>query len=306
MSDGAPSTASAAFARIKAAQALTGLKMPEKAVLVALAIFANAKAEAWPAMATLAEATGMTDRTAQAAIAKLLAAGHISRVDRPRKTRTYAVHPGASPEAASGERASGERASGEAGSGEAASPEKHRNLPPKLTTISPEAASPDSPETHHERPIRGSARAAPPEPELFAAEAEVAAPRGARAAGRNRDAPAAEPPAAGAAPDKPVGSRPVGSRVAFPEDFEPRLSEDLQKTVAGWPPGRLEIEIEAWRDWRRAHRRACSDFQASLRNWLRKSDQRGFSHAPDPRNHPLADDPVLKARARVGAMLGIE
>lgn len=95
----------------------------EKLVLLALADCANDEGQCWPSMATLAKKCSKSDRTVQASIKALVAAGHLTRMEVLGKGCRYVVHP--TPEAASPpKRLPPEKAS-----------------PPKGTTPTPEAAS---------------------------------------------------------------------------------------------------------------------------------------------------------------------
>ncbi|SEM54623.1 Helix-turn-helix domain-containing protein [Sphingomonas gellani] len=95
----------------------------EKIVLLALADCANDEGLCWPSMATLAAKCSKSDRTVQAAIKSLVAAGQMSRQEVPGRGCRYIIHP--TPAAASPPKPL---------RGEAASP-------PKGTTPTPEAAS---------------------------------------------------------------------------------------------------------------------------------------------------------------------
>lgn len=95
----------------------------EKLVLLALADCANDEGLCWPSMATLASKCSKSDRTVQASIKALVAAGHLSREEVPGKGCRYIVHP--TPEAVSPPKP--------------LRPEK--SSPPKRTTPTPEAAS---------------------------------------------------------------------------------------------------------------------------------------------------------------------
>lgn len=105
--------------------AVWSLSLPdsEKLVLLALADCANDEGQCWPSMATLAAKCSKSDRTVQAAIKALVAAGHLTRNEVRGKGCSYAVHP--TPEASSPPKPLHP---------EAASP-------PKRTTLTPEAAS---------------------------------------------------------------------------------------------------------------------------------------------------------------------
>ncbi len=95
----------------------------EKLVLLALADCANDEGLCWPSMSTLAKKCSKSDRTVQASIKRLVAAGHMSRAEVPGKGCRYIIHPAP----------------------EAASPPKPLRpeavAPPKGTTLTPEAAS---------------------------------------------------------------------------------------------------------------------------------------------------------------------
>lgn len=71
------------------------LELPdsEKIVLLALADCANDEGGCWPSMATLAKKCSKTDRTVQAAIKALVAAGHLTRNEVIGKGCNYLVHP---------------------------------------------------------------------------------------------------------------------------------------------------------------------------------------------------------------------
>tara|TARA_R110000787_G_scaffold275597_1_gene384198 strand:+ start:224 stop:1246 length:1023 start_codon:yes stop_codon:yes gene_type:complete len=112
----------------------------EKIVLLALADCANDEGWCWPSMATLAKKCSKTDRTVQHAIRDLVAAGHLTRIERPGKGCRYQVHPrnGFTPEETS--------------------PPKPVRTPPKRLRDTPEAAS-DKPSKNHKYPSRGDAPA---------------------------------------------------------------------------------------------------------------------------------------------------
>ena len=113
----------------------------EKLVLLALADCANDEGFCWPSMATLARKCSKSDRTVQAAIKALCAAGHLTRNEVVGKGCNYTVHPRkdvATPEAAS-------------------PPKKMRGeefSPPKPVRATPEAAS-DKPSKNHHTPSEG-------------------------------------------------------------------------------------------------------------------------------------------------------
>lgn len=104
----------------------------EKIVLLALADCANDEGWCWPGMKSLARKCSKTDRTVQASIKALCAAGHLTRIEVPGKGCRYQVHPrsGFTPEAAS--------------------PPKPLRAPPKGLRDTPEAASGKSSKNHKE------------------------------------------------------------------------------------------------------------------------------------------------------------
>lgn len=71
----------------------TQLPDSEKIVLLALADCANDEGLCWPSMATLTAKCSKSDRTIQAAIKSLAAAGHLTREERPGKGCRYTIHP---------------------------------------------------------------------------------------------------------------------------------------------------------------------------------------------------------------------
>lgn len=71
--------------------------MPEKSVLMALAIMANGAAEAWPPVSGptgLTSKCSMSRRAVQLALRGLEAKGHIMRTDRPGRGAIYRIMPG--------------------------------------------------------------------------------------------------------------------------------------------------------------------------------------------------------------------
>jgi hypothetical protein len=184
----------------------------EKLVLLALADAANDEGVCWPSMATLVRKCSKSDRTIQAAIKGLCAAGHLIRDERPGKGCLYTVTPRShcTPEAAS---------------------------PPKGTTLTPEAAS-----------------------------------------------------------DKPSRTikQPNERATTFPANFHPVMSGKTAATVDGWPPGRLDDELEAFADHHIAKGTTSLDWQASWRTWVRNSKKW------EPRNAPIQRDNRANAKPRDG------
>ena len=73
------------------AQQAPGLSQTQKGILVALLTFADADGWAWPAVATLATYASVKERSAQSAIADLVAAGLLLRVERPGSTCRFRI-----------------------------------------------------------------------------------------------------------------------------------------------------------------------------------------------------------------------
>lgn len=65
----------------------------EKLVLLALADWANDDGVCWPSIKKLSEKSSAGERSVQRAIKSLIAAGHLSREDRPGKGVLFTVHP---------------------------------------------------------------------------------------------------------------------------------------------------------------------------------------------------------------------
>lgn len=69
------------------------LPASQKIVLLALADCANDEGHAWPGMASLSKKCSKSERTVQAMLAELEAAGHLTRNQVPGKGCNYIVHP---------------------------------------------------------------------------------------------------------------------------------------------------------------------------------------------------------------------
>lgn len=61
------------------------------------------------------------------------------------------------------------------------------------------------------------------------------------------------------------------AKADIPADFAPIMTGKTAAVVAGWPPGRLEAEIEAMADWHAKEGKLSADWQASWRTWVRNS-----------------------------------
>ena len=71
----------------------TGLPTTETIVLLALADWANADAEAWPSIASICGKTRLSERAVRIALRKLEAAGHLTTRQVRGKSARYVVHP---------------------------------------------------------------------------------------------------------------------------------------------------------------------------------------------------------------------
>lgn len=60
---------------------------------------------------------------------------------------------------------------------------------------------------------------------------------------------------------------------ALPKGWEPApLTPEVADMVAVWPPGMMAREVAKFRDHAQANGRTAKDWDAALRNWLRKAD----------------------------------
>lgn len=58
---------------------------------------------------------------------------------------------------------------------------------------------------------------------------------------------------------------------SFPIDFTPQTTGKTQAVVDGWPPGRLEDELQSFRDHHTAKGTLSYDWQANWRTWVTNS-----------------------------------
>jgi hypothetical protein len=59
----------------------------------------------------------------------------------------------------------------------------------------------------------------------------------------------------------------------LPDDWLPVLSPAAQRTVDGWPPGKLDREVAAFRDHAADKGRKSRDWQAAFRKWIENADK---------------------------------
>ncbi len=84
------------FDLCRAAMSVIGISAPEQSVLNVLAIMANDAAQCWPGIngpLGLVSKTKLSERAVQNAVKSLVAAGHLTRDERPGKGVLYTVHP---------------------------------------------------------------------------------------------------------------------------------------------------------------------------------------------------------------------
>lgn len=60
---------------------------------------------------------------------------------------------------------------------------------------------------------------------------------------------------------------------ALPADWKPVLTAASQAIVSRWPPGRLETELDAFRDHAADKGRTSKDWQAAFRTWITNSEK---------------------------------
>lgn len=84
---------------VRVMTAVWALDLPDsqKIVLLALADCANDEGHCWPSMASLSKKCSKSARTIQGVIKDLVAAGHVTRDERPGKGVNYLVHPRSGP-----------------------------------------------------------------------------------------------------------------------------------------------------------------------------------------------------------------
>lgn len=90
---GEQSVAAAAFARQRAAMAVEGIETSDKAILLVLAIMANADGQAWPSITQLSARASVCRRATFLALDRLEAAGLIGRAVTPGKGTVYSLPP---------------------------------------------------------------------------------------------------------------------------------------------------------------------------------------------------------------------
>lgn len=95
----------------------------------------------------------------------------------------------------------------------------------------------------------------------------------------------------------PSGVTGAGRAHRLPDDWEPVLTPASQRIVDGWPPGKFERELTAFRDHAADKGRTSKDWQAAFRTWITKADQ--WISKND--HHRPANDEITNPYVRVVA-----
>ncbi len=66
-----------------------------------------------------------------------------------------------------------------------------------------------------------------------------------------------------------------GKGAKIPKTFEPILTDTAKGIVSSWPQGRLDRELDKFRDHHTAKGSVMKDWQAAFRTWLRNADEWG-------------------------------
>lgn len=90
----------------------------------------------------------------------------------------------------------------------------------------------------------------------------------------------------------------------IPEGFAPSMSGKTKSTVDGWPPGRLDDELEHFRDHHIAKGTTSFDWQASWRTWVKNSKKWEPRNVRQPSSFQPAAfrDPILADIAQRAGM----
>ena len=115
----------------------------------------------------------------------------------------------------------------------------------------------------------------------------------------NRPIPTKATPSSG----KRAKARPPAMTL-IPADFAPVMKPGsiTHSTVDGWPPGRLEDELEHFVDHHTTKATLSADWQASWRTWVKNSKKWEPRHGQDQRNFRTAQRGGLSADPTLGAM----
>lgn len=82
---------------------------------------------------------------------------------------------------------------------------------------------------------------------------------------------------------------------ALPVDWEPMLTAKAQQTVDGWPPGKLDQELAAFRDHASDKGRTSKDWQAAFRTWISNTNRWKTNNGNTPRNDDGPKNPYVRA-----------
>lgn len=85
----------------------------------------------------------------------------------------------------------------------------------------------------------------------------------------------------------------------LPDDWEPKLTEKAQGVVNGWPDGKLETELIAFKDHAADKGRTSKDWQAAFRTWISNAEKwRKGNGGNRTTNNDEIQDPYARAAAR--------
>jgi len=88
-----------------------------------------------------------------------------------------------------------------------------------------------------------------------------------------------------------LGARTPKRASSIPESFAPVMTGKTADCVNGWPPGRLDDELEHFADYHRANGTTSHDWQASWRTWVKNSKKwepkNGKRHHHDRPSGPI-------------------
>lgn len=87
----------------------------------------------------------------------------------------------------------------------------------------------------------------------------------------------------------------AGKGTKIPKAFEPILTDTAKGIVSSWPQGRLERELEKFRDHHTAKGSVMEDWQAAFRTWLRNADEWGARNGNGDRNNHGSGNGLLDA-----------
>lgn len=87
----------------------------------------------------------------------------------------------------------------------------------------------------------------------------------------------------------------------LPADWRPNLTPAAQRVVDGWPPGKLEREVGAFRDHAADKGRKSKDWQAAFRKWIENADKWMPRNDRPTASNDTITNPMVRAVARAQA-----